>query len=41
MTLSECDALGIETYPDNDGGLWYWNNGSVETVEEDMSTDES
>lgn len=35
MTLSECDALGIETYPDNDGGLWYWNNGSAETVEED------
>lgn len=36
MTLSECNALGIETYPDNDGGLWYWTNeGSTETVEED------
>ena len=40
MTLSECDALGIETYPDNDGGLWYYNNGSAETVEEDCYVEE-
>lgn len=40
MTLSECDALGIETYPDNDGGLWYWNGATAEEVEEDTD-DES
>lgn len=38
MTLSELDELGIDCYPDNDGGLWYWLDGSAETVEED--TDE-
>lgn len=40
MSFSELQELGIDCYPDNDGGLWYWNNGSTETVEEDMSTDE-
>lgn len=35
MTLQELNDLGIECWPDNDGGLWYWGeNGTIETVEE-------
>lgn len=36
MTLAELNELGIECYPDNDGGLWYWNpkTGTAETVKE-------
>lgn len=35
MTLQELDDLGIECWPDNDGGLWYWNGATAERVEED------
>lgn len=35
MTYEECKEKGIPTYPDNDGGLWYWGeHGETETVEE-------
>lgn len=35
MTISELNEKGIKYYPDNDGGLWYWDeNGEVKTVKE-------
>ena len=34
MTLSELNELGIECYPDNDGGLWYWEGATTKTVKE-------
>ena len=35
MTLQELKELGIECWPDNDGGLWYWGeHGKTEKVEE-------
>jgi hypothetical protein len=35
MTISELNEKGIKCYPDNDGGLWYWDeNGEVKTVKE-------
>ena len=35
MTLQELKDLGLECWPDNDGGLWYWGeHGTIETVEE-------
>jgi hypothetical protein len=39
MTLSELNELGIECYPDNDGGLWYWNGAVTETVREETKDD--
>ena len=39
MTISELNEKGIKCYPDNDGGLWYYNEGSAETVEEKTEHD--
>ena len=33
MTLGDLKLRGIECYPDNDGGLWYYGkNGFAEPV---------
>lgn len=35
MTITELNVLGIPCYPDNDGGLWYYDeNGKRQTVKE-------
>ena len=35
MTIEELKEMGIECWPNNDGGLWYWDeNGEVKTVKE-------
>lgn len=35
MTLKELKELGIDAYPDNDGGLWYYDkNGAARMVKE-------
>lgn len=36
MTVEELKERGIECYPDNDGGLWYYNPETkrTETVKE-------
>ena len=36
MTLIELNEMGIECWPDNDGGLWYYNpiTHIAETVKE-------
>lgn len=35
MTISELNEKGIKCYPDNDGGLWHWDeNGEVKTAKE-------
>ena len=28
MTIQELDEQGISYYPDNDGGLWYYEPGT-------------
>lgn len=37
MTIEELQEKGIDCYPDNEGGLWYWDekDGCTQTVEED------
>lgn len=37
MTLKELNERGIKCYPDNDGGLWYYNDetGRTERVKEE------
>jgi len=35
MTLQELNEMKIECWPDNDGGLWYWDeNGNEQKVKE-------
>lgn len=35
MTISELNEKDIKCYPDNDDGLWYWDeDGTVKTVKE-------
>ena len=41
MTVEECDAKGIKTYADNDGGLWYYGEHGREKVIEDGTRNNS
>ena len=34
MTLEELRERGIPCWPDNDGGLWYYQDGKAERVRE-------
>ena len=36
MTFKELEEKGIPSWPDNDGGLWYWSpEGRTALVEEE------